>query len=303
MCDDQSPSSWRISSAKSVSSAWMPAAASASLSPISSVVSDFTFTTSSRAVRARDVGDDRVRLGRVARPVHVAARRLRPPPRTASEVLVEAREHVGLDRAARLAELLPVGQLARRRARASRGSCRSRCGGSRRSCAFASSSRAASGKRSRHRRREDLGEVHRAARAAPRRERPPPICSRHELSTRGADLGAASPRSRAHLSASIALDVSAFLTANVPPKPQHSSARASSTSSRPRTCARAAAAARRRRASRAASGRSGGRRRGAGTRRRRPRRRAGATSSSDSSKTRSRVASRREVVVAGASRG
>ena len=46
MCDDQSPSSCRISSAKSVSSAWMPAAASAPLSSISSVVRDFIFTTS-----------------------------------------------------------------------------------------------------------------------------------------------------------------------------------------------------------------------------------------------------------------
>src|SRR6059058_745601 len=46
MCDGQSPSSWRMSSAKSVSSASMPAAPSAPLSSISSVVSDFTFTTS-----------------------------------------------------------------------------------------------------------------------------------------------------------------------------------------------------------------------------------------------------------------
>ena len=46
MCDDQSPSSCSISSAKSVSSASTPRAASASLSPISSVVSDFTLTTS-----------------------------------------------------------------------------------------------------------------------------------------------------------------------------------------------------------------------------------------------------------------
>src|ERR671938_595709 len=57
MCDDQSPSSWRISSAKSVSSAWMPAAASASLRRISSVVSDFTLTTSSAL--CADVGLDR----------------------------------------------------------------------------------------------------------------------------------------------------------------------------------------------------------------------------------------------------
>jgi hypothetical protein len=37
------------------------------------------------------------------------------------------------------------------------------------------------------------------------------------------------------LSASIAVDVSAFFTANVPPKPQHWSAAGSSTRSRPRT--------------------------------------------------------------------
>ena len=45
-----------MSSARSVSSARMPTAASASFSPISSVASDFTFTTSSapspRAIRA-----------------------------------------------------------------------------------------------------------------------------------------------------------------------------------------------------------------------------------------------------------
>ena len=46
MCDDQSPSSCRISSAKSVSSACTPASARASFRRISSVVSDFTFTTS-----------------------------------------------------------------------------------------------------------------------------------------------------------------------------------------------------------------------------------------------------------------
>ncbi len=46
MCDDQSPSSCRISSAKSVSSAWMPASARAAFRWISSVVSDFIFTTS-----------------------------------------------------------------------------------------------------------------------------------------------------------------------------------------------------------------------------------------------------------------
>ena len=50
-CDGRSPASWTISSARSVSIAVIPASASASLSPISSVVSDFTLTTSSRPAR------------------------------------------------------------------------------------------------------------------------------------------------------------------------------------------------------------------------------------------------------------
>ena len=46
MCDDCSPASWMISSARSVSIASMPWAASASLSPISSVAIDLTLITS-----------------------------------------------------------------------------------------------------------------------------------------------------------------------------------------------------------------------------------------------------------------
>ena len=46
MCDDRSPASWMISSARSVSIASTPALASASLRPISSVVSDLILTTS-----------------------------------------------------------------------------------------------------------------------------------------------------------------------------------------------------------------------------------------------------------------
>ena len=169
MCDDQSPSSWRISSAKSVSSAWMPPAASASLSPISSVVSDLTFTTSSAPCARATSSDDRVRLGRVARPVHVPARGRRRRPRTARGSSSRRREDVGLDRAAGLAQLLPVGQLGDDARRACRGSCRSRCARFARSCAFASSARAASGnahRLTRLRRREDLGEVQRADRRA-----------------------------------------------------------------------------------------------------------------------------------------
>src|SRR5204863_10206609 len=68
----------------------------------------------------------------------------------------------------------------------------------------------------------------------PRLERPPPICSRHEPST-AVQNSAPLCSILVHLSASIALDVSAFLTAKVPPKPQHSVESCSSTSSRPRT--------------------------------------------------------------------
>ena len=92
---------------------------------------------------------------------------------------------------------------------------------------------------------------------------------------RGADLAPVASIA-SHLSASIALDVSAFLIANVPPKPQHSSARGSSTSSSPRTLPQQA---QRRVADARHAQRVAGRVVGdaaAGTTRRRPRRRAGA---------------------------
>ena len=47
MCDGLSSPSWTISSARSVSSAAIPAAANASFSPISWVAIDLTLTTSS----------------------------------------------------------------------------------------------------------------------------------------------------------------------------------------------------------------------------------------------------------------
>ena len=91
MCDDLSPSSCRISSAKSVSIAWTPPAASASLRPISSVVSDLTLTDLGGAVRAaRSPSDDR----RSPPPRRAPSAPARRPPATAasnwSEVLVEA---------------------------------------------------------------------------------------------------------------------------------------------------------------------------------------------------------------------
>ena len=62
----------------------------------------------------------------------------------------------------------------------------------------------------------------------------PPMCIRHELSA-AAQYSARVSRMQRSLSLSIAIDVSAFLTENVPPKPQHSSEWGSSTRSIPRT--------------------------------------------------------------------
>src|SRR4051812_30059781 len=69
------------------------------------------------------------------------------------------------------------------------------------------------------------------------RDRAPPICMRHELSA-AVHTSALVSRTLRTLSVSIADDVSAFLIAKVPPKPQHSVASESSTSSSPRTARR-----------------------------------------------------------------
>ena len=83
------------------------------------------------------------------------------------------------------------------------------------------------------------------------------MCRRHEPST-ALQTDAPVASIDAHLSASIASDVSAFLTENVPPKPQHSSAARQLDELEAADVAEQRAAARRRHASRAASGRSGG---------------------------------------------
>ncbi len=65
---------------------------------------------------------------------------------------------------------------------------------------------------------------------------PPPMCSRHDGST-AVTTSAPVARMFAHLSLSMASETPAFLTEKVPPKPQHSVASGSSSSSRPRTLA------------------------------------------------------------------
>ena len=66
------------------------------------------------------------------------------------------------------------------------------------------------------------------------RDSAPPMCIRHELSALTHTSAPVSRIART-LSESIAIEVSAFLTANVPPKPQHCFASGSSTRSMPRT--------------------------------------------------------------------
>ena len=61
-----------------------------------------------------------------------------------------------------------------------------------------------------------------SARRAPAAERPP-ICIRHELSPAAQTVGAGLEHAAAPCRRAIAVETSAFLTANVPPKPQHSS--------------------------------------------------------------------------------
>ena len=62
------------------------------------------------------------------------------------------------------------------------------------------------------------------------------MCMRQELSA-ATHTSARVSSTRRSLSLSIAAEVSAFFTAKVPPKPQHSSASGSSTRSSPRTAA------------------------------------------------------------------
>ena len=66
------------------------------------------------------------------------------------------------------------------------------------------------------------------------RDSPPPMCIRQEASP-AVQTSACVESTLAILSVSIAVEVSAFFTANVPPKPQHWSAAGSSTRSSPRT--------------------------------------------------------------------
>src|SRR6266576_537860 len=182
-----------------------------------------------RAVRTGDIEQDRVRLACVACPVDLAARGLYRFFEL-EQILVEPPHDVFLDRAARVPQLLPVGHLGDN-ARALVANRGRRVAQIVAQLAVAESDPCGLGKR-RHEASISARRIERIP--VPCRERPPPICIRHDPSTAVTTSAPVSITHR-HLSSSIAVEVSAFLTANVPPKPQHSAASGSSTSSRPRT--------------------------------------------------------------------
>ena len=257
MCDGSSPASWTISSARSVSTASMPAAASASLSPISSVVSDLTFTTSRGAGSADEPGDDLVGLGCVARPVDD----VRPPLDRRLEleqIVVEMPEDASLERApaarsssqsgrsamtaARFPRIVGVAMSELRRSCVSRRRLAARPAGKpRRSCGG-----------------QDLGEVRWSARRRAAASSAPPICIRHELSTAVHDLGARL-QDAAHLVVEHrARRVGVLDRERAAEAAALASRRGSSTRSSPRTARRSAQRRVADAAARAASGRSGG---------------------------------------------
>ena len=192
MCEDVSPPSWTISSARSVSIASMPALRERLVQADLVGRERLDLHDLVAPGRRDELADDPVRLGRVAGPVDGPAALLH----ARLELEQVARRGCAAPRpssaAPAAAQRLPVGQLGDDARRASRGSCRSRARGSARSCASAKpDARRPSGtsSRCRRRRREDLGEVERPG-AAPSRASPPPMCMQARVVGRRADLGA-----------------------------------------------------------------------------------------------------------------
>ena len=228
MCDCLSPASWMISSARSVSIASIPRACRPSLRSISSVASDLTLITS-RAPLAS------------AMPATIAvasapsrAQCTVPPARvTAASRRSSCSGSVAIARAliaAPASRSSSQSGSSATSAAAWRGSSASPCRG----CGAAGRPAASRGPP-----RESPSSV--AARISARciartparwRRSAPPMCIRQELSA-AVQTSARVSRMRRSLSESIAIDVSAFLTANVPPKPQHSCGSSRSTRSMP----------------------------------------------------------------------
>ena len=225
-----------ISSARSVSTASMPSASSAVVQPDLVGGERLDLDHLARAARVGDAGHDRVRLRARRGP---SAPRRRPRSRSRSS-RSSCSGSVAMARALIAApasrSCLPVGQLRHHGRRAWPGSWwwpSAGCGAA--GCPRARCARRRGSPRWLTRRPPAPRPGASSARLRAGGAAPPPMCIRHELSA-ATHTSARGVRARARsLSASIAADMSAFLTANVPPKPQHSSASGSSTSSSPRT--------------------------------------------------------------------
>ena len=236
-CDGRSPASWTMRSARSVSIGSIPAAASASFSPISSVVSDLTLTT----LRS-PVADTRSTTSALASAASRAQCTTPPAAVTAASSRTRSSSRRNSARWRRASPLsgAPASRASRRpQRRGARGSSSSRGGRSRASSRprapplhSVRTEDAARLGRARSR-REHLREVDGARGRAAALE-PPRRCRRHDAS-HAQTASAPVSSTRRSLSESIAVETSAFRRANVPPKPQHSVASASGRSSTPVT--------------------------------------------------------------------
>ena len=232
MCDGVSSASWTISSARSVSiggdAGGLERLVEADLLGRHRLHLDDL----GGAGGADQLGDDRAGLGRVAGPVHGRARPPSPPPRTAPAARAAGRSTSSLIAAPATRSASQSGTSPTTRSRLSRivWVARRRFA---RSCASASSSRAAAGNGSP---RDDVAAAmlmtgppgsRRSGSAWPRPAAPGQAAAdvgRGRSCRRRPRTRRPCPRPRSHLSASIAPETPAFFTANVPPKPQHSSA-------------------------------------------------------------------------------
>ena len=221
-----------MSSARSVSIARMPRSSSASLSPISSDSSDLTLITSvascSRAMPATiEFASAPSRAQWTVPPAAVT----RSSSRSSCSGRVAIARALIAAPASRSASQSGSSPTARRRLTRIAVVALPTL---RRSWASASAVRAAAGKPAvipappGSRRCASSAHPPAGARSAP------PMCIRQDVST-AVQTSARVSSTRRSLSPSMAIETSAFLTAKVPPKPQHSSASSSSTRSIPRT--------------------------------------------------------------------
>ena len=236
MCDGVSSPSWMISCARSVSQAWMPRSLERLVEPgllgrQRLGLDDLGRRRARRSGRRRSGCTRSPSRAQCTTPAGPAHRRLeleqcssrwrrtrsliaRPASRSSSQSASSATT------SARLARIVCVAWPRLRRSCVSASAVRAACGNG----IAGTAGRSSAGRRARRRaslgRGQDLGDVHRAHAGPLARER---AADMHQAGVVGAaHTSAPVSRIARTLSVSIAIEVSAFLIANVPPKPQHS---------------------------------------------------------------------------------